>query len=336
MSMVIEILSELPKDFQLPLIKAFTALREELADAVRREDFNQLKATVQELAEAQKRTESRVEELAEAQKRTEARVEELAEAQKRTEARVEELAEAQKRTEQRLDSLTMRVEELAEAQKRTEARVEELAEAQKRTEQRLDSLTVRVEELAEAQKRTEHRLDSLTMRVEELAIAQKQTQEQINRLVEVQERLLTKVDFLDASLTETRKMVAGLSDSVGYGLEDRAIRSLSPLLKERYGLQVKGKLCRKYLLYQGGSEEVNIYGEAEREGNPVILVGEAKAHLSIKHIDRFLKQIERLKALGAIQGEVFPFMVSYSIRPEVESYAQEKSVALFYSYEIEL
>ena len=278
--MVIEILSELPKDFQLPLIKAFTALREELADAVRREDFNQLKATVQELAEAQKRTESRVEELAEAQKRTEARVEELAEAQKRTEARVEELAEAQKRTEQRLDSLTMRVEELA--------------------------------------------------------IAQKQTQEQINRLVEVQERLLTKVDFLDASLTETRKMVAGLSDSVGYGLEDRAIRSLSPLLKERYGLQVKGKLCRKYLPYQGGSEEVNIYGEAEREGNPVILVGEAKAHLSIKHIDRFLKQIERLKALGAIQGEVFPFMVSYSIRPEVESYAQEKSVALFYSYEIEL
>jgi len=278
--MVIEILSELPKDFQLPLIKAFTALREELADAVRREDFNQLKATVQELAEAQKRTESRVEELAEAQKRTEARVEELAEAQKRTEARVEELAEDQKRTEQRLDSLTMRVEELA--------------------------------------------------------IAQKQTQEQINRLVEVQERLLTKVDFLDASLTETRKMVAGLSDSVGYGLEDRAIRSLSPLLNERYGLQVKGKLCRKYLPYQGGSEEVNIYGEAEREGNPVILVGEAKAHLSIKHIDRFLKQIERLKALGAIQGEVFPFMVSYSIRPEVESYAQEKSVALFYSYEIEL
>ena len=278
--MVIEILSELPKDFQLPLIKAFTALREEFAEAVRREDFNQLKATVQELAEAQKRTESRVEELAEAQKRTEARVEELAEAQKRTEARVEELAEAQKRTEQRLDSLTMRVEELA--------------------------------------------------------IAQKQTQEQINRLVEVQERLLTKVDFLDASLTETRKMVAGLSDSVGYGLEDRAIRSLSPLLNERYGLQVKGKLCRKYLPYQGGSEEVNIYGEAEREGNPVILVGEAKAHLSIKHIDRFLKQIERLKALGAIQGEVFPFMVSYSIRPEVESYAQEKSVALFYSYEIEL
>ncbi len=58
--------------------------------------------------------------------RLEGIVEELAEAQKRTEARVEELAEAQKKTEQRLDSLTQRVEELAEAQKKTEETVRQL------------------------------------------------------------------------------------------------------------------------------------------------------------------------------------------------------------------
>ncbi len=87
----------------------------------------------------------RVEELAEAQRRTEARVEELAEAQRRTEARLEELAT-------RVEELATRVEELAEAQSRTEARVEELAEAQRRTEARLEELAIRVEELAEAQK----------------------------------------------------------------------------------------------------------------------------------------------------------------------------------------
>ncbi len=102
---------------------------------VTKEDFSELKSIVKELAEAQKRTETRVEELAEAQKRTETRVEELAEAQKRTEARLEELAEAQKRTEARL-------EELAEAQKRTETRVEELAEAQKRTEIEVRKLAI--------------------------------------------------------------------------------------------------------------------------------------------------------------------------------------------------
>jgi hypothetical protein len=114
---------------------------------VTREDFNELKKVVQDLAQAQARTETRVtrvetllEELAQAQAKTETRVtrveillEELAKAQKRTEDRVEELAKAQKRTEDR-------VEELAKAQKRTEDRVEELAKAQKNTEIALQGL----------------------------------------------------------------------------------------------------------------------------------------------------------------------------------------------------
>jgi uncharacterized protein YoxC len=91
-----------------------------------------------------------VQELAEAQKRTEQRVEELAQAQKRTEQRVEELAQAQKRTEAQMQVLTVRVEELAQAQKRTEQRVEELAQAQQRTEQRVDDLAQSYQGLATA------------------------------------------------------------------------------------------------------------------------------------------------------------------------------------------
>ncbi|MGQ9768691.1 MAG: hypothetical protein ACUVSS_15570, partial [Anaerolineae bacterium] len=68
----------------------------------------------------------RVEELAEAQKRTEQRLDRL-------EAIVAELAEAQKRTEQRLDRL--------------EAIVAELAEAQKRTEETLNKLIMRVDRI---------------------------------------------------------------------------------------------------------------------------------------------------------------------------------------------
>ena len=129
------IIQELPRELQFSMLKLVEALQKDMRDQVfvRRQDFDDLRTIVQELAEAQKRTEQRVEELAEAQKRTEQRVEELAEAQKRTEQRVEELAEAQKRTEQR-------VEELAEAQKRTEQRVEELTEAQKRTEEAVRQL----------------------------------------------------------------------------------------------------------------------------------------------------------------------------------------------------
>jgi len=142
-----ELKDEITPSAAKKIAEAIGRVYSELLNTVTKEEFRELKDTVAELAEAQKRTEQRVNELAEAQKRTEQRVNELAEAQKRTEQRVNELAEAQKRTEQR-------VNELAEAQKRTEQRVNELAEAQKRTEQRLN-------ELAEAQKRTEQELRKL-------------------------------------------------------------------------------------------------------------------------------------------------------------------------------
>jgi hypothetical protein len=102
------------------LANAFDEFSNEIRKTVTQDDFKELKEIVADLGLAQKRTEQRLDSLA-------VKVEELAEAQKRTEQKVEELAEAQRRTEQK-------VEELAEAQKRTEQKVEELAEAQKRTE----------------------------------------------------------------------------------------------------------------------------------------------------------------------------------------------------------
>jgi hypothetical protein len=81
-----------------------------------------------------------MEQLAEAQQRTEARMEQLAEAQQRTEARMEELAQAQRHTEARIG-------ELAQAQRHTEARIGELAQAQQRTEEALAKLTVTVADM---------------------------------------------------------------------------------------------------------------------------------------------------------------------------------------------
>jgi len=138
----------LPDD-EYNLLKAVQKLIVKVAD---------LTIAVENLAEAQKRTEERIEQLAEAQRRTEERVEELAEAQRRTEERVEELAEAQRRTEER-------VEELAEAQRRTEERVEELAEAQRRTEERVGRLEIAMEKLAEAQEKTWSKLARLDERI---------------------------------------------------------------------------------------------------------------------------------------------------------------------------
>ncbi|MFQ5709601.1 MAG: hypothetical protein ACE5HO_19265, partial [bacterium] len=59
----------------------FGMIYEDLQNTVTKTEFNELKAVVKDLAEAQKRTEAKVESLA-------VKIEELTEAQKRTEARV--------------------------------------------------------------------------------------------------------------------------------------------------------------------------------------------------------------------------------------------------------
>jgi len=67
-------IQKLPEDIKNALLD----LVEEMDNSVKKEDFNELKAIVAELAEAQKRTEERLDTLS-------LRMEELAEAQKRTE-----------------------------------------------------------------------------------------------------------------------------------------------------------------------------------------------------------------------------------------------------------
>jgi len=272
---------------------------------VTREDFRELKEIVRdlgiktaELADAQKRTEQRVEELAEAQKRTEQRVEELAEAQKRTEQRVEELAEAQKKSEERLTRVEIALDELAQAQKRTEQRVEELAEAQKKSEERLTRVEIALDELAQAQKRTEEAITTLT---KEHSI--------------------------------TRKLVEDLSNTEGYRLEDEAFKALPRLFAENYGIDVKDRLKRTYLKDKRGRDiEVNIFGKGIKGNNTVTIIGESKSQLSKNDVDRFIDR--KLRLFKDLFEDIFPVLVTYMIsEPDVEDYAKEKGIALFYSYD---
>jgi len=102
------------------IAEAIGRVYSELLNTVTKEEFRELKDTVAELAEAQKRTEQRL---------------------TRLEAVVEELAEAQKRTEQRLTRLEAVVEELAEAQKRTEQELRKLIGEHRKTREQLGGVS---------------------------------------------------------------------------------------------------------------------------------------------------------------------------------------------------
>jgi myosin heavy subunit len=191
--------------------------------------------------------------------------------------------------------------DLAEAQK-------DLAEAQKRTENR-------VEELAKAQKRTEKR-------VEELAEAQKRTEKELRELV--------------AEHKETRRQLGGLSQVVGYGLEDKTIPFMVDFVKKNYGIDAN-RVERKNIVYPNGKyDELNIYVEGTKKGKKAFVIGECKSQPSKKDVDKFHQMIERVQTV--LEGEIFLFMVGYSYDPEVEIYIRDKypKVSMFKSYDFEL
>ena len=163
--------------------------------------------------------------------------------------------------------------------------VRELAEAQRRTEQR-------VNELAEAQRETERRLNELAGRVNELAEAQRRTEEELRKLAIGQRRL--------------RQEVGGLSRSVAYALENEAYRNLPRFLRERYGIEVTDRLVR----FELRGEEINLFARAKRDGEDVVLVGEAVLRLDDKGK---LRKIRRKAELVSQEYglEVVPVVVTH-------------------------
>lgn len=190
--------------------------------------------------------------------------------------------------------------------------VKELAEAQKRTE-------IKVEELAEAQKESEKKLTKVEAAVEKLAEAQKRTETELYKLVKEHQK--------------TREQVGGLSMTIGYTIENEAYKALPSLLKRDYGLVIRGRLKRQYIKDNKGRYiEINIIGEASRNGKGVTIVGEGKSQLSKNGVNEFIRK--KLERVEGVYKEIFPILITHMIsEPDVEEYAKKKGIALYYSYD---
>ncbi len=204
------------------------------------------------------------------------------------------------------------VRDLAEAQR-------DLAEAQRASEARLTRLEETVADLIEAQRASEARLTRLEETVAELAEAQRRTEESLQKLIEEHR--------------ETRRQLGGLAMTVGYGLEDRAYQALPRLLARDFGIEVRERLHRRYVKDRKGEYiEVNIVGEAVRDGERIVIVGEGKSQLSRNDVDNFIRK--KLHRLEGVFERIFPLLVTYMISsPDVEDYAREQGIVLYYSYD---
>jgi uncharacterized FlaG/YvyC family protein len=189
--------------------------------------------------------------------------------------------------------------------------IAELVQAQARTEQRIT-------ELSQAQERTEQRMGELERSMAELAQAQARTEKEVARLAR--------------DMGNVQKELGGLSHTVGYNLEDRAYKALPMLIKKDTGVVLRERPIRRFIeLPDGVLREINIYGEGKKNGKGLFIIGEAKAQMSKKDIDGLLKLVDKLSPF--LKKEILPVGVTYSALPDVERYAMDKGVRLYYSYE---
>jgi SMC interacting uncharacterized protein involved in chromosome segregation len=243
-----------------------------------------------------------VRELAENQKATDQAVRELAQNQKATDQAVRELAQNQKATDQA-------VRELAQNQKATDQAVRELAQNQKATDQA-------VRELAQNQKATDQA-------VRELAAAQRETQRELDQLTEA-------VAEMSGAITGLRRDVGGLSETIGFTLEDVARTIMPGWLERHLGVSVDD-LEREFFTTSLGEEEVDLYARGRRNGSEVTLVGEAKARLHQRDVQSFSAKLERLR--GVIAGEVVPVMVGFVVHPRARAEGHKAGIHVVASYD---
>jgi hypothetical protein len=147
-------------------------------------------------------------------------------------------------------------------------------------------------------------------------------------LVKAEQRLTRRTD-------DIARQLGGISMNIGYFLENEAYEALPPLLERDYGVRVLTPLTRDFVEDDKGNEyEVNIFGEGERDGEQLLIVGECKMQLSKQEIDRFLRR--KIKPVQRIFSgrTLFPVMVAHTITTKrVQRYAQEQGVALYLSYQ---
>jgi hypothetical protein len=158
-----------------------------------------------------------------------------------------------------------------------------------------------VRELVQAQARTEARM-------EELAQAQAKTEKELQKLAKSHHQL--------------QQQVGGLSDAVGYGIEDRLMPFIPDFARLEFGLEVDS-VERRNVEYGGGKyDEVNILASGHINGEPCFLIAECKAKPGKRDADRFNGMLERLSEI--LKGKFFPVFIGYTFAPEVEHYVAGK------------
>ncbi len=166
--------------------------------------------------------------------------------------------------------------------------------------------------------------------VKEIAEVQKE-------IVEVQKKTAEEIQLLVKGLSETRSELGGLSRSTAYALENEAYRLLPAFLKDKYGIEITNRLVRTEV----GGEEINIFSQGQRNGQPILLVGETKLQMDERRKDKkgqkeiFKQLTDKIEAVKVVHPgvEIVPLLITHYARPGVLQRAKDEGIIIVQSFE---
>jgi DNA repair exonuclease SbcCD ATPase subunit len=313
-----------------------------LGEMVQAEVARQLETLIRELRADYHRIDERLARLVQV---TEQHSEQIARLVQVTEQHSVQIAELRATTERHSEQIaenTRAIERLVQVTEQHSVQIAELRATTERHSEQIAENTRAIAELRAVVEKHSEQIAENTRAIAELrAVVEKHSEQiaentrAIERLERVVEDLVKAEQRLTRRTDDIARQLGGISMNIGYFLENEAYEALPLLLERDYGVRVLTPLTRDFVEDDKGNEyEVNIFGEGERDGEQLLIVGECKMQLSKQEIDRFLRR--KIKPVQRIFSgrTLFPVMVAHTITTKrVQRYAQEQGVALYLSYQ---
>jgi len=164
--------------------------------------------------------------------------------------------------------------------------------------------------------------------VRELAEAQKQTESKVSLLSDRMDEMAQALTQLAIESKNMRIELGGISNSLGYSLENEAYRKLPKYLKDNHGIEITERMIRREV----AGEEINFFGRGRRNGKPVLVVGETKFRLTsgdFAQLDRKLDAVKREYQ----SEEIVPLLVTHFASDREKERATNRGVIVAQSFE---
>ena len=163
--------------------------------------------------------------------------------------------------------------------------------------------------------------------VQELADAQKELADAQKELTDAQKRT-------EKELRNLARQVGGLSEAFGGSLEDFALDLVPELLEKSWNLKIED-VGRDEFTINKKTVELDLVIRGNREGNPIIVLGEVKSNLTAFEVDKFLsitKEIVTFHSEEFSGKEVRIIFFGYRANREARELVKEKGAYMIFTH----